>query len=121
MRKTKTILFACAFFLVGLALFSSDVLAADAASGKVKYQQFCGACHGLGGKGDGPGAASLKPKPRDHTDGKYMKTLSDDQLFKITKMGGPSVGKSPLMPPWGGALSDQDIKNVIAFIRTLAK
>ncbi len=121
MRKTKAILFICAFFLAGLALFSSDAFAADAAAGKVKYQQFCGACHGAGGKGDGPGAASLNPKPRDHTDGKYMKTLTDDQRFKITKMGGPAVGKSPTMPPWGGALSDQDIKNVVAFIRTLAK
>jgi|TARA_B100001964_G_C14128369_1_gene551668 mono/diheme cytochrome c family protein len=98
-----------------------DALAADAAAGKAKYKQFCSECYGQSGKGDGPAAASLNPKPRDHSDGKYMKTLSDEQITKITKMGGPAVGKSPTMPPWGGALSDADIKNVVAFIRTLAK
>lgn len=111
----------CISFLGALVFVSPNAFAADAAAGKVKYQQFCGACHGPTGKGDGPGAASLNPRPRDHTDSKYMKTLSDDQLFKITKMGGAAVGKSPTMPPWGGALSDQDIKNVVAFIRSLAK
>ncbi|MDA0999080.1 MAG: cytochrome c [bacterium] len=95
--------------------------AADAAAGKAKYQQFCAACHGLTGKGDGPAAGSLNPKPRDHTDKAYMKTLSDEQLFKITKLGGPAVGKAPTMPPWGGALQDADIRNVIAYIRSLAK
>jgi mono/diheme cytochrome c family protein len=36
-------------------------------------------------------------------------------------MGGAAVGKSPTMPPWGGALSDGDINNVVAFIRSLSK
>lgn len=120
MRKSVTVGI-CLSFLAGLALVSPDAFAADAAAGKMKYQQFCAACHGQGGKGDGPGAASLNPKPRDHTDAKYMKNQTDEQLFKITKLGGAAIGKSPTMPPWGGALSDQDIKNVIAFIRSLAK
>jgi mono/diheme cytochrome c family protein len=104
-----------------LAFSPGKAEAADAAAGKAKYQQFCSACHGMEGKGDGPGAASLNPKPRDHSDGKAMKAMTDDYLFKITKMGGAAVGKAPTMPPWGGALSDQDIRNVVAFIRTLSK
>lgn len=104
-----------------LAFSPVQAESADAAAGKAKYQQFCAACHGAGGKGDGPGAASLNPKPRDHTDGKTMKAMTDDYLFKITKLGGAAVGKAPTMPPWGGALSDEDIKNVVAFIRTLSK
>lgn len=95
--------------------------AADAAAGKVKYQQFCSACHGAGGKGDGPAAASLRPKPRDHTNEKYMKTLSDGQIFKIIKVGGAAVGKAAMMPPWGAALKDADIHNIVAYIRSLAK
>jgi len=31
-----------------------------------------------------------------------MKTLTDDHLFKVIKEGGVAVGKSQLMPPWGG-------------------
>jgi mono/diheme cytochrome c family protein len=38
----------------------------------------------------------------------------------VIKLGGPAVGKSPLMAPWGGTLDDQQIRDVIAFVRTLA-
>ena len=106
---------------VVLSLAASGAEAADAGAGKAKYQLFCAACHGPNGKGDGPAAANLNPKPRDHSNANYMKSLSDGQIFKIIKLGGPGVGKSPTMPPWGGALSDGDIKNVVAFIRTLSK
>ena len=72
------------------------------------------------GNGDGPTAAMLDPKPRNHTDGQYMNTLTDDDLFKVIKEGGASVGKSSLMPPWGGQMADEEIRNVIAYLRTLA-
>jgi len=39
----------------------------------------------------------------------------------VIKTGGPSVGKSPLMAPWGGTLSDAQIHDVVAFVRTLAE
>lgn len=107
--------------LAAFVFLASDASGADPAAGKQKYQQFCSSCHGAEGKGNGPAAASLNPKPRDHSNKKYMKTMSDQDIFKITKMGGAAVGKSPTMPPWGGALSDDDIRNVVAFIRTLAK
>ena len=93
--------------------------AADPEEGKKVYMQFCASCHGQSGKGDGPAAAALNPKPRDHTDRQYMSSLSDDQLFKVIKEGGASVGKSPLMPPWGPSLKDDQIKDVIAYVRTL--
>ncbi len=119
--------FICAACVLGMAIFllASDDGAAqqkgDAAAGKVKYQQLCASCHGAKGKGDGPAAGALNPKPRNHTDTKYMKTISDEYIAKITKLGGVAVGKSPLMPPWGGVLSDPDVQNVVAFIRSLAK
>lgn len=49
-----------------------------------------------------------------------MKTLTDDHLFKVIKEGGVAVGKSQLMPPWGGQLKDPEIWDVVAYIRTLA-
>src|ERR671937_901010 len=104
------------------AVIFGTILATDAASveeGKKVYMQFCASCHGQSGKGDGPAAAALNPKPRDHTDRQYMSSLSDDQLFKVIKEGGASVGKSPLMPPWGPSLKDDQIKDVIAYVRTL--
>jgi cytochrome c oxidase cbb3-type subunit 3 len=104
------------------ALVFGTVLFADAADveqGKKLYGQFCASCHGQSGKGDGPAAAALNPKPRDHTDKETMSKLSDDDLLKVIKNGGASVGKSPLMPAWGASLKDDQIKDVIAYVRTL--
>ena len=95
--------------------------AADAEEGKKVYMQFCSSCHGQSGKGDGPAAAALNPKPRDHTDKEYMSKLSDDDIFKVVKNGGASVGKSPLMPAWGATLKDDQIQDVVAYVRTLSK
>jgi len=95
--------------------------AADAEQGKKLYGQFCATCHGQSGKGDGAAAAALNPKPRDHTDKEYMSKLSDDDMLKVIKNGGASVGKSPLMPPWGASLKDDQIQDIIAYVRTLSK
>ncbi len=92
----------------------------DPAAGKVTYNKTCAMCHGQTGKGDGPTAAVLNPKPRNHTDGAYMNTLKDDYLFRIIKEGGTSVGKSQLMPAWAAQIKDNEIHNVVAYIRTLA-
>ncbi len=91
------------------------------AKGKVSFEQLCASCHGAAGKGDGPAAAALTPKPRNLTDKAYMGGLKDAYLEKLIKGGGQAVGKSPLMPAMGGALKDADIDNVIAYIRTLEK
>jgi mono/diheme cytochrome c family protein len=93
----------------------------DVAEGKQLYATYCASCHGAGGEGDGPVAAGLDPKPAKHTNGEYMNALSNEHLFKVTKEGGPAVGKSPLMAPWGGTLSDAQIWDVVAFMRSLAE
>jgi mono/diheme cytochrome c family protein len=93
----------------------------DANAGKAKYESLCAGCHGKTGKGDGPAAASLNPKPQDHSDGKVMNSLSDQYLTDIIKNGGAAVKKSPLMPAWGKTLKDQEISDVTVYIRSLAK
>lgn len=116
-------------FAFGLALFLLLVAPAlvfsqtkgDPQAGKAKYDQFCASCHGPKGKGDGPAAAALNPKPRDHTDCKTMAKESDAGLFKVIREGGPSIGRSPLMPPWKGSLRDSDIQNLVAYIRSFCK
>jgi cytochrome c oxidase cbb3-type subunit 3 len=110
-------------FLVALcAVVLSTALmgyAGDAEQGKKLYEQFCVSCHGQSGKGDGPAAAALNPKPRDHTNKEYMSKMSDEDLLNVIKNGGASAGKSPLMPPWGASLKDDQIKDVITYVRTL--
>jgi len=93
---------------------------ADPARGAAQYAMLCASCHGARGNADGPVAQTLDPKPARHSDGTYMNALSDAHLFSVIQKGGPAVGKSPLMAAWGGALTDAQIRDVIAFIRTLA-
>jgi len=93
----------------------------DAARGAQLYAANCASCHGATGAGDGPAAAALQPKPAHHDDGNYMNALSNDHLFQVIQQGGASVGKSPLMAPWGGVLSNDQIWDVIAYVRSLAK
>ncbi len=112
---SMSIMVFCAVML-GIAVVAH---AADAEQGKKLYGQFCVSCHGQSGKGDGPAATALNPKPRDHTDKELMGKMSDDDMLKVIKNGGASIGKSPLMPPWGGAMKDEQIQDVIAYIRTL--
>ena len=99
---------------------AAQAAAPDAKAGEADYQIFCASCHGPKGGGDGPVAQALDPKPAHHNDGNYMNPLSDEYLFKVIKFGGASVGKSAMMAPLGGSLSDAQIRNIIAFIRTLA-
>ncbi|MGE5219185.1 MAG: c-type cytochrome [Chloroflexota bacterium] len=101
----------------GLALAQTK---GDPKAGKVKYDANCVGCHGASGKGDGPAAAALNPKPQDHTNGKVMNALSDKYLFDIIKDGGAAMKKAPFMPASNKKLTDQEIWDVVAYIRSLA-
>src|SRR6266545_4606627 len=92
----------------------------DPKAGKAKYDANCTGCHGTTGKGDGPAAAALNPKPQDHTNGKVMNALSDKYLFDIIKDGGAPMKKAPFMPASNKKLTDQEIWDVVAYIRSLA-
>lgn len=95
----------------------------DPVNGKAKYfeNMRCSACHGDTGKGDGPAAVALNPKPRNYTDCKEMGKRGDTELFRAIKEGGPAVNLSPLMVAFGSQLSDKEIWDVIAFIRSIPK
>jgi cytochrome c553 len=65
-------------------------------------------------------AQMLVPRPARHSDAAFMNALSDEYLFRLFKEGGPAFGKSPLMGAWGKNLSEQQIRDLVAFLRTLA-
>ncbi|MCY4042595.1 MAG: cytochrome c [Candidatus Dadabacteria bacterium] len=109
-----------AFLAVFAAVFAcADAFAAkgDGEAGKQSFITVCASCHGEGGKGDGIASAALTPKPRDLSDAEYLSTLTDEYLFEVINKGGMAVGKSAMMPPWGGVLGDEGAWNVIAYIR----
>jgi hypothetical protein len=81
----------------------------------------CSTCHGPQGAGDGPGAAGLEPKPRDFRDPAWQASVTDDHLRRIIVLGGPAVGKSPLMPPNPDLAGKDDVVGaLVARIRSLA-
>ncbi len=58
----------------------------------------CAGCHGAQGRGDGPSAATLSPKPRNFADREWQRTVTDEQIRTIVVKGGLGVGKNPIMP-----------------------
>lgn len=62
------------------------------------FQMMCAVCHGFDGKGHGPGADMLDPKPRDYTDATWQASVTDEYLKKVILEGGAANGKSPAMP-----------------------
>jgi len=93
---------------------------ADPNEGKQWYYTYCIACHGWTLQGDGPTAYDVYPRPRILTKGSYMNKKTNLELFTIIKGGGEAVDLSASMPSWGNYLQDQDIWNVIAWIRAMA-
>lgn len=119
MKYSIALTLAAGSLLLGLLLLPSAPSAAD--PGKTTYDQYCMTCHGTTGAADGPGAQSLDPKPANFQDPKFWEGKTDDYLKKVIKEGGAAVGKSPMMIAWGAVLSDAQIDQVIAHIKTFKK
>ena len=73
------------------------------------------------GKGDGPKAAKLWVKVGDLTDCAKMAKVSDDVLFKVIKEGGPAANLNKAMAGFGDAYEDNEIKGLVAYIRSFCK
>lgn len=95
------------------------VAGADPNHGKMYYYSYCIACHGWLMHGDGPNASELDPRPRTLTRGDYMQKKTNLELYTVIKGGGEAVSLSSSMPNWGNVLQDQDIWDIIAFIRAM--
>jgi mono/diheme cytochrome c family protein len=89
----------------------------DATRGAPLYKRYCGGCHGEDGRG---GAQTFMPHIQNLTQRDYIEFIPDGFLYSVIAEGGAAVGKSSYMPAWQGTLSEQDIKDVIAFVRTLS-
>ncbi|MGH7879955.1 MAG: c-type cytochrome [Candidatus Binataceae bacterium] len=86
------------------------------------FDERCSACHGAEGRGDGPGAAALKPKPINFHNPNWQKSVSDDQIAKAIVKGGMAVGLSNQMAPNPDLEDEPDVvKALVARVRSLDK
>lgn len=106
-----------------IALVCAAPASGQSARGKTIFDAKCVECHGASGKGDGPAAAHVTPRPRDFTTGKYkIRTTesgsgpTDDDLIQSVRQG--LYGTS--MPGWDKILADDDLRAVVGYIKTLA-
>jgi cytochrome c oxidase cbb3-type subunit 3 len=124
MRRLITVTIGLLCLAIGDAAAQSDVdpseverfTDGDAAHGAKLYKRYCQGCHGEDGRG---GAQTFMPHIQNLTQKDYIEFLPDGFLYTVIAEGGVAVGKSSMMPAWKTALSEQDIKDVIAFVRSL--
>lgn len=93
--------------VIGLfaAVASTSASAADMVRGKMLYQRHCASCHGATGLSVMPNTPNLALN--------QGLTQSDLQIVQTLKMG------SPRKPPFIGMMSDAELLDVVAYIRTI--
>jgi len=96
--------------------------------GKTLFANDCSLCHGGSGKGDGLATPAINPKPRDFTTGRFYidasannQTGEDVDLARVILYGPGAFGGSNAMSAWRDQLSDDDVRDLIAYIRTFVR
>jgi len=109
--------------ILSIALTSLLLLPASsqAETASDNYKTYCFQCHGMQGNGMGADIQDMSVQPRDHTDAKSMGGRTDAELFKVIKEGGLAINKSALMPPWGDTFTDNEINDLVKYLRKLCK
>ena len=87
---------------------------ADPERGASVYHKSCGPCHGSTGRGDGPRASSMSPRPTALA-GPGASALPDAAQLEVIRSGSPGTG----MPGWGRSLPDERLIDVYAYVLTL--
>lgn len=104
------------FLLV--AVLAIPAFSARAADAKALYAKDCAKCHGEDGKGETKMGKKLGAK--DYTDAKVQAELKDEAAVKAIKEGLKDKEGKTLMKPAEGD-SDEDIKALVAYMRTFKK
>jgi copper transport protein len=92
--------------------YSAEIIA----QGRSLFQAHCPVCHGLDGRGAGPAAAQLDPKPADLT-AAHVDDHTDGDLFWWLTSGIPGTA----MPAWQEQLSESERWMVIHYLRSLRR
>jgi cytochrome c oxidase cbb3-type subunit 3 len=107
---------------IGLVIWNTPVQAGagmEPLVGRKLYMTHCYTCHGVTGKGDGPAAARLQPKPRNLTDDAYLSKKTDQDIYNVISGGSAGLHRFSGMPDWKAIFYPERIWDVVAYLRTL--
>jgi mono/diheme cytochrome c family protein len=91
------------------------------AQGKRIFYVQCVWCHADATPAGPSNRSNVTPTPPLMNDGATLNKESDATLHNAIALGGSALGKSAMMPPYGRALSEEDITDLIAYIRAIAQ
>jgi mono/diheme cytochrome c family protein len=97
------------------ALTYPTELAGSAIAGHKSYILRCQTCHGVTGRGDGPGAEVLEVAPANFTQDTLLAARNFQAAFEKIRSGGGGLHGSS-MPAWGVMLKDEDVWDLVAYI-----
>lgn len=87
------------------------------AKGQAMFKVNCAICHGEKGLGDGPAGQSLKPPPRNYSEGKWKFGNSTIALFNTVSKGSPGTS----MAAYEGILPEADRWAIIHYVKSIGK
>ena len=97
------------------ALLPRDSTDAKVFRGGLVYSNYCVTCHGYNADGNGRAARLYNPKPANLR----MSDKNDAYFGLIVRMGGEAMGRSQFMPPWGAELTDEQVNDLVAYLRSI--
>ena len=101
-----------------ISFFVASAISARAADVKTNWDNNCAQCHGRDGRADTKMGRQVSAK--DLTDPKIQAAFTDAKATQSIKEGVKQNGKTT-MKAFGGKLTDEEIKALVAYVRTLKK
>jgi len=97
------------------ALLPRDSRDAAMFRGGLVYANYCVTCHGINADGNGRAARLYDPRPANLR----MSDKNEQYMLLIIRTGGQALARSQFMPPWGGELTDEQMHDVVAYLRSI--
>ncbi len=114
----KAVISASVMALVLAVMPSAAPAAGDPEKARPIFNQMCAGCHGTQGNGQEGTKSGFVPRVATLANKEYMASVPDDYLTMVIKKGGEYMGKIASMPAWEKKLSEEQINDIVALIRT---
>lgn len=97
------------------ALLPKDSVDAATFRGALVFANYCVTCHGMNADGNGRAARLYNPKPANLR----LSDKNDAYFGLIVRKGGAALGRSEFMPSWEAELTDEQIRDLVAYLRSI--